>query len=147
VQRQLFLCGKQQRPWDCVSRKAREREDGVQVPRPSDIPALLTYRHTRPVFLCILSAVAAAAAIFLFKDLQFGQQSPTIQTKFRRLAHIIIYFLWGFFKNFLVAKKKRVWSHLMILWKTGKDTSRVSRQGSSARESHSPSASSFLFFV
>jgi hypothetical protein len=36
---------------------------------------------------------------------------------------------------------------LMILWKTGKDTSRVSRQGSSARESHSPSASSFLFFV
>jgi VanZ family protein len=67
----------------------------------------LTYRHTRPVFLCILSAVAAAAAIFLFKDLQFGQQSPTIQTKFRRLAHIIIYFLWGFFKNFLVAKKKK----------------------------------------
>ena len=28
----------------------REREDGVeQVPRPFDIPALLTHRHTRPV--------------------------------------------------------------------------------------------------
>lgn len=73
-----------------------------------------------------------AAAIFLFKDLQFGQQSPTIQTKFRRLdSHILLFSMGFFFKNFLVAKKSLVTFDDFM--ENGKGQA-VSRQGSSARE-------------